>query len=87
MESQDKLITLEDVLEHSALFHMSDVWKLLKKRFKSVLWKREGKSPRKQIYMTHEIQDFKNGLKISGHHYEGEHLILNTDKGTLKFTK
>lgn len=88
METATKKPTLEEVLEHSALFHNLKIWKLLKHRFKSVLWERIKAPARKQIFMTHEIEALKNNTKILKYKFdEVGNLEIITDKGTLKFSK
>lgn len=86
MAAQTKIPTLEELLEHSALFDKAEVWKALKKRFKWVKWKREGKRPKNYTYMLHEIESFKDGTKILEFRFERDRsLTVETNFGTLLF--
>ena len=79
--------TLEDVLEHISLFNYSELYELICKRYRSVLWIKETKPKRKEIYMLREINNLNGRVKIIGHKFNNEKLILNTNKGDLIFSK
>ena len=86
MVVETKIPTLEELLEHSALFDRAELWNALKKRFKSVKWKRSGSRPKVQIHMLHEIESFKAGTKILEFRFElDESLTVETNFGTLRF--